>query len=160
MRNCVLQFVLTGMVLVLSGCDQKTAQEANTTAAPAKSTLIPQSELDRAQIARGKQVYDNNCQQCHGVDGKGQPGDWRQRKPDGLFPPPPLDDTAHAWHHPTEVLIGALKRGSPPGVGDMPSWEGKLTEAEMNDVIVYVKSLWSAEIYQHWLKIEKNYLEN
>lgn len=153
-RNSTLQFLVIGVALGLSGCE-KPEEKAPT---PVQSTVIPQSELDAAQIARGRLVYEENCLRCHGPEGKGQPGDWRQRKPDGLFPPPPLDDTAHAWHHPTEILRKAIKRGSPPGLGDMPPWEGKLTEAEIDDVIVYVKSLWSAEVYGHWLKVEQNFL--
>ncbi len=101
-------------------------------------------------------MYEKHCLACHGVAGKGQPGDWRLRKPNGLYPPPPLDDTAHAWHHPTAVLKQAIEAGSPPDMGDMPAWKGKLSDAQINDVIVYVKSLWSDEVYQRWLEIERN----
>jgi mono/diheme cytochrome c family protein len=72
-----------------------------------------------------------------------------------MYPPPPLDDTAHAWHHATPVLRKAIEEGSPPGTGDMPSWKGKLTDRQIDDVIVYIKSLWSDEVYRHWLEIER-----
>jgi mono/diheme cytochrome c family protein len=37
----------------------------------------------------------------------------------------------------------------------MPSWKGKLTDRQIDDVIVYIKSLWSDEVYRHWLEIER-----
>lgn len=77
------------------------------------------------------------------------------KRPNGRYPPPPLDDTAHAWHHPTSILRKAIESGSPPGVGDMPPWKDRLTGQEIDDVIVYIKSLWSDEVYRHWLEIER-----
>lgn len=168
MKTRVYLLSLICFSFALSGCEKKeeakeeTKVDATASASPTsdKSWSMPESWLKPEQISRGRVVYEKHCQECHGVDGKGQPGDWRQRKPNGLFPPPPLDDTAHAWHHPTEILKKAIKQGSPPDVGDMPPWEGKLTEAEIDDVIVYIKSLWSPEVYRHWLEIEHRYQEN
>ena len=34
----------------------------------------------------------------------------------------------------------------------MPAWEGKLTEQQVDDVIVWIKSLWPDEIYDIWVK--------
>lgn len=143
-----------GVVLmagVLSGCGEDTTKVENPLNAPTNAR-----GLNLAQIEHGRAVYEKHCLACHGVAGKGQPGDWRQRKPNGLYPPPPLDDTAHAWHHPTAVLKQAIEAGSPPDMGDMPAWKGKLSDAQIDDVIVYIKSLWSDEVYQRWLEIERN----
>ena len=38
-----------------------------------------------------------------------------------------------------------------PGAG-MPAWDGKLTKQEIDDVIVWIKSLWPDEVYDIWLK--------
>lgn len=114
---------------------------------------------DAAQVARGKAVYETHCLECHGPGGRGLPGDWRIRDADGRFPPPPLDDSAHAWHHPTAVLLEVIREGSPGGQGNMPAWKDKLAEQEMQDVVAYIKSLWSDEIYALWWKMEQQSLE-
>ena len=110
-------------------------------------------------MARGKAVYEKYCLECHGAGGKGQAGDWRVRDADGHFPPPPLDDSAHAWHHPTAVLLEVIRDGSPQGQGKMQAWKGKLSEQAMQDVVAYIKSLWSDEAYTLWRKMEQQSLE-
>jgi len=115
-------------------------------------------DFNAAQVARGEAVYDKSCLECHGAGGKGQVGDWRVRDAQGYFPPPPLDDSAHAWHHPTAVLLEVIRDGSPQGQGRMPAWKGKLAEQEMQDVVAYIKSLWSDEVYRLWWKMEQQSL--
>jgi mono/diheme cytochrome c family protein len=156
MKCGALLALLPGLLLGLSACEKPAEQ----TAASGQTKTAAQAGLEPAQVERGRLVYMKNCQTCHGLDGKGQPGDWRVRKANGLYPPPPLDDTAHAWHHPTAVLRKAILEGSPPDMGDMPPWKDKLLGEEIDDVIVYIKSLWSDEVYRHWLEIERNALEN
>jgi mono/diheme cytochrome c family protein len=116
--------------------------------------------LDPARVARGEAVYSTHCAVCHGPRGAGLSGDWRKTGPDGKYPPPPLDDSAHAWHHPTEVLRRVIRKGSPPGMGNMPAWEGKLSEREIDEVVVYIKSLWSDEVYARWQQIESQSKSN
>ncbi len=140
--------------LGLAGCD-----DVPSTGQADTGETVVERKLDPAQVARGKAVYEKYCLECHGAGGKGQPGDWRGRDADGRFPPPPLDDSAHAWHHPTAVLLQVIREGSPGGQGNMPAWRGKLTEQEMQDVVAYIKSLWSDKVYQLWSKMERQSLE-
>ena len=51
---------------------------------------------DPALIATGKTVYKNHCRQCHGINGVGN-ANWRIKKADGFWLPPPLNGTAHTW---------------------------------------------------------------
>lgn len=114
-------------------------------------TGLVKRNFDQAQIKRGESVYAANCVGCHGPNGEATP-DWRKPGSDGKYPPPPLDSTAHAWHHSTEVLKKTILKGTPSDIGSMPAWEGKLTEQQVDDVIVWIKSLWSDEIYDIWYK--------
>jgi len=138
-------------VLTLTACERT---PFGTAAGP------PDRYQDAQQIARGQAVYTQHCMTCHGADGKGPPGDWRIRDADGRFPPPPLDDSAHAWHHPTAALLETVRDGSPGGQGNMPAWNGKLSEQAMQDVVAYIKTLWSDPVYQLWWKMERQSLED
>jgi mono/diheme cytochrome c family protein len=143
--------------LALGACDK--APEPVVAQTPATGGMTEeaplQRNLDPAQVARGQAVYKQHCAACHGVEGKGLPGDWRVRDASGRYPPPPLDDSAHAWHHPTTVLLEAIRDGSPQGEGNMPAWKGKLSEQAMQDVVAYIKSLWSDQVYRLWWKMEQ-----
>ncbi|MBN8772970.1 MAG: cytochrome C [Thiobacillus sp. 63-78] len=150
----ILASLLAG--LALTGCDD--APSGSSGAADAESVPLDR-KLDAAQLARGKTVYEKHCLECHGDAGKGQPGDWRIREADGYFPPPPLDDSAHAWHHPTAALLEVIRDGSPQGQGKMPAWKDTLSEQEMQDVVAYIKSLWSDPVYRLWQKMEQQSLE-
>jgi mono/diheme cytochrome c family protein len=107
-------------------------------------------KLDPEKIKRGEAVYRANCASCHGPNGEATSG-WRTPGPDGRYPPPPLDGSAHAWHHSTETLEKMIREGS-PDPGGMPPWDGKLTNQQIDDVIVWIKSLWADDVYDIWFK--------
>ena len=69
---------------------------------------------------------------------------------DGKYPPPPLNGTGHAWHHPLNMLFYTVKNGSPGGQGNMPAWKDKLTDGEIVAAIAWFQSRWNDEIYQAW----------
>lgn len=131
------------------------AEEAKSTTPPVASAQPPKNlaarKLDPEKIKRGEAVYHKNCASCHGPNGEATPG-WRNPGPDGRYPPPPLDGSAHAWHHSTETLERMIRLGSPDGAGGMPAWDGRLTNQEIDDVIVWIKSLWPDEVYDIWYK--------
>ncbi len=157
MKDLKLQILASLLVgLALTGCDDAPSGLSRT--ADAEAAPLDR-KLDATQVARGKVVYKKHCMECHGVEGKGPPGDWRVRDADGHFPPPPLDDSAHAWHHPTAVLLEVIRDGSPQGQGKMPAWKDRLSEQEMQDVVVYIKSLWSDPAYRLWWKMERQSME-
>lgn len=98
------------------------------------------------QVALGARVYQQNCAGCHGVSAEATP-QWTKPDAEGLYPPPPLNGTAHAWHHPFEVLKKTINEGSR---GRMPAWQGKLTDPEVEATIAWFQSLWPDEGYRIW----------
>lgn len=157
----MMTFKLRILATLLAGLGLAACNPGPSGTGPAGDGEAPlDRKLDPTQVARGKAVYTQHCLECHGAGGKGQPGDWRIRDADGFYPPPPLDDGAHAWHHPTAVLLEVIRDGSPQGQGKMPGWKGKLSEQEMQDVVAYIKSLWSDPVYRLWWKMEQQSLEN
>ncbi|HJT51403.1 MAG TPA: cytochrome c [Nitrosospira sp.] len=134
------------------------AEQAAPTAVPPAAAPAEQPKknlearkLGAEKIKRGEEVYRKNCANCHGPNGEATPG-WRTPGPDGRYPPPPLDGSAHAWHHSTETLEKMIREGGP----GMPAWAGKLTDQQIDDVIVWIKSLWPDEIYDIWYKEIEN----
>ncbi|PTR08093.1 mono/diheme cytochrome c family protein [Nitrosospira sp. Nsp5] len=138
-----------------AGSISPAAEPAPPIAAPAEPKNLAARKLDPEKIKRGEAVYRANCANCHGPNGEATPG-WRNPGADGRYPPPPLDGSAHAWHHSTETLERMIRVGSPADIGGMPSWDGKLTNQQIDDVIVWIKSLWPDEVYDIWHKEIEN----
>ncbi len=104
---------------------------------------------DDGAVARGQVLYDANCAACHGVEFEGQP-DWRSPGTDGLYPAPPHDATGHTWHHTDSVLIAYITLGGEAALAEkgvafdsgMPGFGGILSEAEIAEILDYIKSRW------------------
>ena len=104
-------------------------------------------------VTRGAVVFAENCAVCHGANGEGT-ADWRTLTEDGRLPPPPLNGTAHTWHHPIRVLGSQIKFGTPGDMGTMPGFADKLSDQEIVDVIAWFQSLWPDPVYAQWREIE------
>lgn len=111
-------------------------------------------DLDPRQVQLGAQVFQDNCARCHGQDAQGAPN-WRQPDADGFYPPPPLNGTGHAWHHPRAVLRDVIASGSPPGQGKMPAWRDKLSDEQIEAVITWFQSKWPEDVYAMWLEMAR-----
>lgn len=116
--------------------------------APTSLTLRPD---DAAMVARGQQVYLANCASCHGGKLEGQ-ANWRERNAQGMLPAPPHDETGHTWHHPDEMLFALTKYGvakvakMPDYQSAMPTYEGRLSDADIIAALSWIKSQWPAEV--------------
>ena len=117
-------------------------------------TLVGGRWYTHEQVSRGKPLFAQHCAVCHGEWGQGLAEDWRKTDASGHYPPPPLNGTAHTWHHPTEVLLRTIENGGVPLGGVMPAFESALNQDEAREVIAYFQSLWPNEIYARWLEIE------
>jgi mono/diheme cytochrome c family protein len=114
---------------------------------------------DPAFVAQGAVLYQTHCARCHGAAAEGAT-EWRRRDAEGFFPPPPLDESAHAWHHPLADLRRTIRHGSLPGQGRMPGWGGRLNDTEVDAVIAWFQSTWSPEVYAAWLEIDQRARRN
>ena len=102
------------------------------------------------ELAMGARVFQENCQKCHGIKASGIVPDWQKRLPDGSLPAPPLNGTAHAWHHNDKVLLRTVNDGGIPLGGTMPAFRDRLSQNEKIAVLAYIKSLWPDELYAAW----------
>jgi len=106
------------------------------------------------QVSRGKDVFAANCAGCHGQNAESTPN-WQSLDANGNYPPPPLNGTAHAWHHPLAVLKMVIEEGGEPMGGVMPGWDDRLSDQQIVDVIASFQSYWPDDTYQLWLKRER-----
>lgn len=116
---------------------------------PSQIVLSAERKYDPQELQQGKQLYQDNCAVCHDANGEGTPN-WKQRDEDGNLPPPPLNGTAHTWHHSVPILFRTINEGTGKLGGNMPAWEGKLSEEQILLIINWITSLWPDEIYQTW----------
>lgn len=124
---------------MLAGCEGGSATAARVT--------------DPQVLAQGERIFQANCAACHGAQAQGAPN-WERPGADGKYPPPPLDGSAHAWHHPRSALRQVIKEGTVYLGGNMPAWGDKLSDAEIDAAIAWFQSRWPDEIYAAWREID------
>lgn len=96
-------------------------------------------------VARGKPLYEKYCLGCHQKDGEGQrPDPWAVRRHEPI-PAMPLNETSHAWHHSDEQLVNTILNGV-ERTRTMPAFKGSISEKQAQDIVAYIKSLWSPRI--------------
>jgi mono/diheme cytochrome c family protein len=167
MRNYVMSSLMAGILSGVAGCSEQAGEKARQLASSTQkqtSTLAvkkpapvqpPAMKIERnqdmAQIVRGGKLYQQHCAECHGMQAEGAPN-WQQPGPDGKWPPPALNGTAHAWHHPMAVLKRVIRDGTQQLGGNMPPWGDKLNEQEMEDIIAWFQAKWPDELYAAWYR--------
>ncbi len=128
---------------VMSGCSPSRPAGAASLAPPFLETPVaPRPAATPAIVAKGKQLYDANCVQCHGTEGQG----------DGygapFLVPPPRDLTGGQFKFRTtgggqlptdDDLFRTISRGA-NGTG-MPPWAYLLNDDERWALVEYVKTL-------------------
>src|SRR5262245_60407484 len=94
---------------------------------------------DAASIAAGKQIYEKNCANCHGVTGMGD------GKMGAELNPKPSNFTDAEWKHgSTDGEIFTLIKEGSKGTG-MKAFNSKLTTDQMWQVVNYIRTLGPAK---------------
>lgn len=157
-KTLKIYLTLLGVVSLASCSEQSTVSVASGSAQPLANTSSEDAS-ERAgverwyegdQVVLGREVFTQNCAVCHGAQAQGIYGDWREKLDDGSFPPPPLNGSAHAWHHPQEILLRVIDYGGEAMGGKMPAFIDVLEQDEKLAAIAYFQSFWDDEIYQQW----------
>ena len=132
---CIL--LLTTLILSVSGCygtihikDEKPVEAG---------------ALDLTSVERGRTVYEESCEACHGADGRGD-GPRAGRYNPG--PPDLMKSGLHITSTGLESIIdypnysaGAIKRRIRHGAEDMPEFKNRFTEEEIRDIIRFLRHL-------------------
>lgn len=87
-----------------------------------------------AGAPRGERLYYSFCASCHGVDGRGS---WRA----ALFLIRP-DDLTKTANEPDQYLFDIIKHGGASyGRPGMPAFGAQLSDADIQALVAYVKTL-------------------
>jgi mono/diheme cytochrome c family protein len=104
---------------------------------------------DAGLVETGSSLFRQHCAGCHGVNAEGT-RDWEKTDANGYYPPPPLNGSAHAWHHSIPQLARSIKQGGVPLGGRMPAFAGLIDDQEVLALIAWFQSRWPEEIYRAW----------
>lgn len=116
-----------------------------------KEETIPNRWYTPTQVNLGEKVFSDNCAVCHGEKAE-KTIDWKKTLADGSYPPPPLNDKAHAWHHPKWQMIQIITEGGKQYKGNMPAFGDKLTSKEKEAAIAFFQTFWDDKHYNLWIK--------
>ena len=78
----------------------------------------------------GEATYKSKCAMCHGADGLGNTPAGKAMKVRSLKSPEDV-----------KAADAELIRQTKQGVGKMPAYAGKLTDAQVRDVVSYIRTL-------------------
>jgi mono/diheme cytochrome c family protein len=101
-------------------------------------------------LERGEVAYNTFCAHCHGYSGEGEGAEVDASLPDtlGYMPVPRHDNKGHTWMHPDGIIIAAVRQGLPSPLYryPMPAFSPEaLSEAQMADILLYIKQWWTPE---------------
>lgn len=150
--------VMASASIALLACGDNSNKTTKATLTLGQVTLIPKPITKRwyfaEQAERGEVIFSGRCSVCHGNNAEATP-DWKTPNENGQYPPPPLNGTAHAWHHPLKALSYTINHGGAPIGGQMPAFKDQLTKSDVIDVIAHIQSYWPNNVYDRWLMLEK-----
>jgi mono/diheme cytochrome c family protein len=124
--------VVAVLLLAAAGCARRPVSPPN--AAAAKPPAAPPYEL-----RLGREVFQHYCQTCHGETGAGDGFNAFNLDPR----PRDISDPAFQKKKTDAELADAIQRGG-AGVGLsalMPPWGRTLSRAEVDEVVLYIRSL-------------------
>lgn len=114
---------------------------------------VPGRWYTEAQVETGRMLYADYCAVCHLADGSAA-ADWRTRGADGHYPPPPLNGSAHTWHHALEMLDNTIANGGGEYGGVMPGFASVLDQEQRLSIVAHLQSWWTDETYGKWGEID------
>ncbi|MCV6608933.1 MAG: cytochrome c [Campylobacterales bacterium] len=115
---------------------------------------FPQSQerwYEKERISKGKTLYNQYCISCHNKNAAGTK-DWKKTDKDGFLPPPPLNGTAHTWHHDADLLFKIMDEGGALYNGKMPPFKDVLTKEDKLNILAYIQNFWKNETYEIWIE--------
>ena len=105
---------------------------------PTDKVAAPRRPPSPASMQRGRATYERQCVQCHGGEGQGDPEAF----------PPLAGNRAVMLENPVNLVHMVLRGGYLPATGGNPQPHGmppflqRLSDAEVADVLSYIRNAW------------------
>ncbi len=145
MFNFKSKHLLTSTILIFSAL----VLQACSSATDVKSKdSVTKRWYTTTQVIQGKEIFLKNCASCHGIKAQATEN-WRVADKSGVYPPPPLNGSAHTWHHPMNMLKDTIANGTSRG---MPAWKSILNDEEIEAALAWIGSHWPDKVYQAWVR--------
>jgi mono/diheme cytochrome c family protein len=127
-----------GLAVLLAACGGLSGEPQIIVTLPPQPTVIQDVgyPLQPPDIARGVQIYAENCTRCHGVSGA---SDGELVKSGEVLPMPALTDPATARDQTPQDFFRTITEGRLDKL--MPPWNEKLSEADRWAVALYTYTL-------------------
>ncbi|UJP04601.1 MAG: cytochrome c [Nitrosomonas sp.] len=115
---------------------QSLGEKQSSDKAPRKARKM--SDRVRQYLALGEQVYEKNCQDCHGESGQGVPGIY----------PPLAGNRSVTMTSPLNTIRSVLYGGYPPATAGnprpygMPPYQHFIRDTEIAQVVSYIRNAW------------------
>lgn len=111
--------------------------------AAAVATVLAPTAAGAADADNGKQLYRAFCAQCHGLDGTGKGVNAATMDVE----PRDHTDSREMGARTDADLFKAIKEGGPAINKSvlMPNWDATLTDAQIHDVVAYLRVLSNTE---------------
>jgi len=94
--------------------------------------LAPLQELASEDLFnQGREIFSNNCAQCHRSNGEGLPGTFQALNRDPFVVGDP------------QPVIATVLHGRKGQLGQMPAWKDKLNDREIAAAVSYIRHAWS-----------------
>jgi len=151
MKRLITILLVSFMLVACEPPDVAKLMKPDKKVSPSKELETVKRNFNSEQLSRGAVLFQNNCAVCHGEQGEGAEN-WQKRDKDGKFPPPPLNGTGHTWHHPTKILKYTINNGTGKIGGNMPAFAGKISDTEIDDILIFIQSKWPVPLYDTWYK--------
>jgi mono/diheme cytochrome c family protein len=145
---------VTLLCLALLSCSNEDNSSSPYAVDITKKQLITGRWYSQEQLEAGSVVFANHCAECHGQNAEAT-NDWKTPNADGKYPPPPLNGSAHAWHHPLSVLNSIILKGGGVYGGQMPAFEKTLSQEQIYSAIASFQQYWPDDLYKGWLSMDK-----
>ncbi|MFV2055819.1 MAG: c-type cytochrome [Thiohalomonadales bacterium] len=101
----------------------------------------PSKPTNNKMVRAGEELFLAYCQTCHGLQGVGENFTVQSLTEKNYIIAPPLNDSAHAWHHSDKDLMTTIMEGS-PRASRMVAWKKLLSKQNAQQLVAYIKSLW------------------